>query len=87
MKRLDRIFKFLELNGWENHGYDDDGYCLFYRQDYFSLDVSEKEVVFIDDRGDFLYLPINNHTIYTIAGYLFYFQVVDKIIFPNKDNK
>jgi hypothetical protein len=79
---INKIKNFLKLNGWENHGYDDEGYCLFYRQDYFSFDINEKEIVFIDDRGDFLYLPVNKYTIYTLAGYLLYFEAVDKVIFP-----
>lgn len=67
-KQLGRCKQFLLENGWKldaDESYN--GYYPFYKQGFLSIDISEDELVFIGDSGDFLHRPIDY---YTLVGVL-----------------
>jgi len=53
-----RCITFLEANGWRLIDGTDD-YKSYHKPGNIGVDVSENELVFIDDTGDFLHLPVN----------------------------
>lgn len=65
------IEEFLTLNGWIKDTNDDSvHYQIFNKPDNLSIDICDKEIVFIADEGDVCHLPINSNTYYAVIGYM-----------------
>ena len=73
MKNLEKIADFLKSNGWEL--WDKDEYLHFAKKDSVGIDVNEKEIVFIDDSGDYAHI-VSDY--YALVGFI----IVHRIINP-----
>ncbi len=65
-----RCIEFLKLNGWKSYCEDidpDSEFVTFNKDGCISVDVSESELVFLGETGDFLHKPIDY---YTLVGVL-----------------
>lgn len=72
MNEKSKCVQFLFDNGWERDAPNDEYVHLAYpNSGRISIDVNEKEIVFINDNGDFLHLPCN---IYALIGGLLHFR-------------
>jgi hypothetical protein len=87
MIKRDEIIKFLELNGLQKTMYVDKNNnknYQFKKPDVkdFSIDIDELGIFFIDWKKEkVFYIPENKLKIFTLAGFLLYFNLTDKIIF------
>lgn len=66
MKEKRRCIEFLKLNGWESC-YDDidpeSEFITFNKNGCISVDVSDSELVFLGESGDFLHRPVDYFTL------------------------
>lgn len=53
--------QFLLENGWEKDNEDGEAceFDSYSKNDSISIDISNEEIVFLNDSGDFLHLPLN----------------------------
>lgn len=58
---------FLERNGWEELAAAGE-YTSYCREDGYGIDVSDEDIVFIDDCGDFFTMPLNY---YALVGFIY----------------
>jgi len=65
-----KVSEFLDANGWkidlEKYKTEDE-FWTYNKQNCLSIDISDKEMVFLGDTGDFLHCDIN---LYTLIGVL-----------------
>ena len=61
-----KIQEFLNANGWKL-GNKEDEYLTYDKDGCLSIDISDKEMVFLDDSGDFHHADTN---LYTLIGVL-----------------
>ena len=73
MREINHITKFLELNGYtkEKEKQLDTEILRFIKGNLSVIEINDDEVVFIDDNGDFLHLPIN---FYCVLGALIHIR-------------
>lgn len=69
-KEYKRCCGFLTKNGFDISSRDGD-YISFCRSGSIGVDISYDDIVFIDDRGDFLHLPLNY---YSLVGAMIEFK-------------
>lgn len=65
-KEKERCIEFLKLNGWEFYFDDFDTgleFITFNKDGCISVDVSDSELVFLGESGDFLHKPIDYFTL------------------------
>lgn len=65
-KEKKRCIDFLKLNGWESCFDDIDltsEFITFNKKGCISVDVSDSELVFLGESGDFLHRPIDYYTL------------------------
>jgi hypothetical protein len=62
-KELFRCGAFLHANGWKYSSEAGSEYKHFYKDGCIGVDVSDKEIVFIGENGDFLHLPVNYYAL------------------------
>lgn len=66
---------FIKLNGWESD-FDsfkhDPEYIPFNKDGCCSIDISDDEIVLIDDTGDFLHIELGENSNYALLGALIY---------------
>ncbi len=66
---------FIKSNGWGSdyeclqHGIE---YWTFDKDGCYSIDVSDDEIVLIDDTGDFLHINLGENSTYALLGALIY---------------
>lgn len=61
---IEEVCEFLKKNGWTTEGtsYDTEAeYMYFHKEGNVSIDISDDEIVFIDDSGDFAHIEMNSH--------------------------
>jgi len=80
-KKLEKCIKFLEMNGFEKvfkkvDILKEDEYISFRKEGRLCLDINEKEIVLIDDTGDFLHLLLNY---YALIGALIHFGLINTL--------
>jgi len=68
-----KCIKFLEDNGWEKIHEDKEMMSFTAGMSKINVDITDKEIVFIDDTGDFLNLPLN---LYALIGALFHYRQI-----------
>src|SRR5690554_592925 len=74
-KTKERCKQFLVENGWKHDVDNDDGdYESYYKTTYPIIDIGNDEIVFVDNNGDFLHLPVNY---YALIGGLIECQLID----------
>jgi len=74
-KTKKRCKQFLTENGWKHDIDNDDGdYESYYKTMYPTIDIGNDEIVFVDNNGDFLHLPINY---YALIGALIECRSID----------
>lgn len=64
------IIKFVINNGWAIYEVSGDFNC-YCKKDNIGIDISDDEVVLIDDTGDYCHMPLNSLAKYTLLGKLF----------------
>lgn len=65
-KEHKRCIEFLKLNGWKSYCEDNDPdseFVTFNKTGCISVDVSDSELVFLGETGDFLHRPIDYFTL------------------------
>ena len=73
-----KCIEFLKINGWESN-YEDFSQTVenytFNKPDSYSVDfeVTGDQMIFIDDTGDFLHMPVN---LYSMIGVLIYHRML-----------
>ena len=72
-KELGRCKQFLIENGWKLDN-DDDDYESYYKAMYPTIDIDNDEIVFVDNNGDYLHLPVNY---YALIGGLIECRMID----------
>ena len=75
MTKEDRCIQFLNKNGWtadDDHKTTDE-YLSFHKNRCLSVDIGEDEIVFIDETGDILHIPIDY---YALVGAMFEFRQI-----------
>lgn len=77
---LEKCENFLNVNGYipmydEDALKDGQDYQTYYKdsETLFSIDINDEEIVFIDDFGDFLHLPVN---FYCLLGALIHYRQI-----------
>lgn len=56
--------QFLKANGYRFIGNDNgDEWWSYAKDGAYGVDLGNREIVFLDDSGDFLHLPINYYTL------------------------
>ena len=74
-KTKERCKQFLVENGWKHDvDNDDDGYESYYKAMYSTVDIGKDGIVFVDNNGDFLHLPVNY---YALIGALIEYNLID----------
>lgn len=74
-KTKERCKQFLVENGWKHDVDNDDGdYESYYKTTHPIVDIGNDEIVFVDNNGDFLHLPVNY---YALIGGLIECQMID----------
>lgn len=78
MSKESIIHRFLIQHGfkWTHDETEEDGTEIaanYLKEDLFAVEVSEEEIVFLDDSGDFLHIPNN---IYALVGALVTFRAI-----------
>ena len=58
MTELEKCKLFLTNNGYENIAVDSE-YVSYHKEGVSGIDMNEDEIVFIDDSGDWLHIPLN----------------------------
>jgi len=58
MTELEKCEYFLQKSGYVKDD-DESDYLSFHKKGFPSVDINEDEIVFINDTGDFLTLPLN----------------------------
>jgi hypothetical protein len=66
------IGDFLEKNGWSTLA-DAGEYASYCREDGYGIDVSDEDIVFIDDTGDFYTMPLNY---YALVGFIYIHRLI-----------
>lgn len=80
--RKDRIVDFLLKNNYSKNGDLGDEYMSFEKMGVSSIHISSNEIVFVDETGDWLYIPLNY---YALIGALIEFrQIAINYISVNK---
>lgn len=81
IKEALHIVGFLLMNGYtEDLDNDSPQYRTFHKDGLSSIDVDDKEVVLISDKGDWLHLPLN---IFAVIGALIHYrQLPTSYTFP-----
>lgn len=67
----EQIIPFLKKNGYKEESDKGGEYRSFFKGDLCAIDIGVDEIVFIDDTGDFLHLPLNY---YALIGALIHFR-------------
>ena len=67
-----KIMKFLRDNGWESEKNDSE-FIHFYHKNAVGIDISDTEIVFIDDTGDFAHIPLNY---YALVGFVYVNRII-----------
>jgi hypothetical protein len=72
---MNKITSFLINNGFKEEKENDPDYRLFLKDGCIgiSLDMEEKEIVLLNDHGDFLHLPFNY---FALLGALFHYRQI-----------
>jgi len=74
LSELDKCIRFLIANGWELEEYcAKEEFRSYSKECHYGIDISDGEIVFIDDTGDFLHLPINY---YSLVGVLVHYRQI-----------
>ena len=69
-----RCVHFLERNGWSaNVEPGPSEYLSLEKDECIAVDINKKEIVLLDDTGDFLHLPVNY---YALVGALFEYRQI-----------
>lgn len=69
------IIQFVIQNGWIRRS-EDSEYQHFYKNNNIGIDVSDDYVVLIDGQGDYLHIPINDLTLYTLLGHMLHHRII-----------
>ena len=72
VKERQVIDAFLIKNGWEAL-VDVEDYSSYCREGGCGIDVSDKDIVFIDDTGDFFTMPLNY---YALVGFIYIHRLI-----------
>ena len=72
MSQFEKCKKFLELNEYETGEINED-YTSMHHNDGVCLDLSENEIVFIGEDGDFLHIPCDY---YALIGALIHLKAI-----------
>jgi hypothetical protein len=73
MTTNEKIIDFLIKNDYKEDSEKGSEYRSFYKSDLYSIDVGNKEIVFISENGDFLHIPINY---YALIGVLIHYRQI-----------
>lgn len=74
-KTKERCKQFLVKNDWKlDNDNDDDVYESYYKAMCPTIEIDNDEIVFVDNNGDFLHLPINY---YALIGGLIEYRLID----------
>lgn len=65
------IIQFLELNGFKKHDRNDNAHS--WANDIIAIEITEDELVFIDDTGDFCHTPID---FFALIGVLIHYRII-----------
>lgn len=66
----EKIIKFLELNGFKKDRSDD---APSWINDFIAIEMTEDELIFIDDTGDFCATPID---FFALIGVLVHYRII-----------
>jgi len=90
---IDKIKKFLKLNGWKEQLITDEfeEYFSFTHEYNYGIDlgIEDGEIVVLADEGDIFHIEMNRNSIYTLVGFLVRNPCDDiclKYKFPQKEN-
>jgi hypothetical protein len=59
----EKCIDFLKANGWKEDSEPESDYRSFYKKNVNAIDVSDDEIVLLDDTGDYLHLPVNYYAL------------------------
>ena len=79
------IREFLKSNGYIKDIIDNQE--IWHKAGYSDIDITDDEVVYISDVGDYMHIPINRLTVYTMIGFMLVGRQLDIGFIYNKQLK
>ena len=72
------VEKFLLENGWnvDRISSHDNEFVSFHKGGCFTVDIYDKEIILLDESGDFLHINVNNLAYYTLIGVLIEYKQI-----------
>lgn len=67
-----KVQSFLMINGWKQIKADDPGLRSFEKENNISVDISDDDIVLIGEDGDFMSMPLDSMSAYTLLGVFFH---------------
>ena len=69
------VIEFIVKNGWIKHE-ENNEFQSFHKVDNIGIDISDDEIVLINDRGDYLHISIGDLALYTLLGHMFHHRII-----------